>query len=402
MDLKTLERQQEILLEILSCGFENKKYTFSDSSDVASVFKESRLQSVSLQAYNAVNGVELDEWERYSTALYLNNCKVHSHHAYLHKTMNENGIDYCVLKGCASAFYYPDAALRAMGDVDFLVRAEDMDKAAAILLKEGFKEVPQDHICHRIFKKDKMHFEMHFEPAGMPSGTARTLIEEQLKDIFENSKTCEINTFAFNKPSHFHHALVMLMHMYHHISAEGIGLRHLCDWAAFIKNVGSGVITNEIEPRLKAVGIWHFAQIMSQVAHFYLGAEYETWMGEADRPLCSQVIADIFAGGNFGIKDEGRAMQGNAISNRGKDGYNAPAFIQFFRSLNTAAVTQFPILKRKKILRPFGFIALGTRRVFRVFKGTRSMPKMKGTFTAATQRKEIYKKFHLFETEEKQ
>ena len=54
-----------------------------------------------------------------------------------------------------------------MGDVDFLVRKEDMERAGKVLEQEGFVPWDEEHICHVVYRRLPTHYEMHFEPAGV-------------------------------------------------------------------------------------------------------------------------------------------------------------------------------------------------------------------------------------------
>lgn len=35
----------------------------------------------------------------------------------------------------------------------------------------------------------------------------------------------------------FHHGLVMLLHLFSHLTGARIGIRHLCDWALFLNSI---------------------------------------------------------------------------------------------------------------------------------------------------------------------
>lgn len=133
----------------------------------------------------------------------------------------------------------------------------------------------------------------------------------------------------------------------------------------------------------------------------YLGMPYRAWIGEIDEALCEAGMNDIFSGGNFGSKDKERANQGIAISNRGKDGMKKPALLQAIHSANMVANTEFSVLRKVKILQPFGWILIGTRRLYRVATGKREMIHVKKLFNEAEKRKSIYRQFQLFEMDEK-
>ena len=67
-----------------------------------------------------------------------------------------------------------------------------------------------------------MHYELHFEPAGVPGGKAGDYVRKMLEDIQETAVRVENNEFSYIIPDDFHHGLVMLLHMQHHLLAEGI------------------------------------------------------------------------------------------------------------------------------------------------------------------------------------
>lgn len=404
---KILTAVQEILLDILSASFKKEKYSLAEDTDLESIYKESKAQAVVLQVLNSVDTTKTtqnsfaEKWFSLAMNYLKNNLAIHSNHNYLHRLMSENNINYCVLKGSASAIYYPDPIMRTMGDVDFLVDAKDFEKATEILKNEGFAPISnKEHICHIALKKDKMHFEVHFAPAGMPDGNAGVLVKSYLEDIFEKSELAEISGNQFIKPCDFHHGLIILMHIYHHMLSEGIGLRHLCDWAAFVNSLENDEFEELFKEKLTACGLWKFAQILSFLAHKYLNIEYKPFMEKADDELCSQLIADIFEGGNFGSKDRNRVFQGTAISSRGKNGIKKSKLLQIISNMNSAALTQFAFLNKYKFLKPVGFIFIGTRFTFKIITGKRKMPDISYSLENAERRKQIYKQLHLFETEE--
>ena len=407
MPQNSLTQTEKTVLSALSSGLCGEKYLAEKSTDWQEVLKESKAQSVCLAVFDALSEENdicasvREKFELISAKQISQNMTVHAYHNYLHNLMEKNGIDYCVLKGSASAYYYKSPLLRAMGDVDFLVKTEDLEKAKNILLEDGFSLYEDKHISHIVLRKGKMHFEMHFSLPGMPEGKYGEIIKTYLKDIFEKAKTVNIEGLEFKIPCPFHHGLILLMHTYHHMLGEGVGLRHLCDIAVFINSFKENGFEKAFKEKLETCGLWHFAKILAHTCYKYLEREKKSFMTEDLDDVAQAVINDIFAGGNFGRKDENRKSQSLAISDRGKDGINKSTRLQFIKSVNNAAQVQFPFIKRHKILHPVGFLAFIFRRGFRVLKGTRKMPNFKGVIKGANSRKEIYSQFRLFEGEDK-
>lgn len=407
MPQNSLTPTEKTVLSALSSGLCGEKYLAEKDTDWQEVLKESKAQSVCLAVFDALSEENdicasvHDEFELISAKQISQNMTVHSHHNYLHNLMEQNGIDYCVIKGSSSAYYYKNPLIRAMGDVDFLVKKEDLERAKKVLLEDGFSLYMEKHASHIVLRKGKMHFEMHFSLPGMPQGKYGEIIKTFLSDIFEKSETVTIEGLEFKTPSAFHHGLILLMHTYHHMLGEGVGLRHLCDIAYFINSFNENDFEEIFKEKLEKSGLWHFIKILAHTGYKYLGLEKKSFMTKDLDDIAEAVVKDIFAGGNFGRKDKNRASQSLAISDRGKDGIKKSARLQFIKSVNNAAQVQFPFIKRHKLLHPVGFLAFIFRRGFRVLKGTRKMPNFKGVIKGANSRKEIYSQFRLFEGEDK-
>ncbi|MEG2076289.1 MAG: nucleotidyltransferase family protein, partial [Victivallaceae bacterium] len=235
-----LSQTQIVLLKILACSLKNQKYTSEDFVDYWELYNESSSQTVLLQTISALDTEKISDAEirKKWTNAALNqlgmNLKIHSQHGYVHKVMRDNDIDYCILKGSASASFYPRPLLRTMGDVDFLVRESDILRGEGAFRRDGFMPWQEQHECHVVLRKDNVLLEMHFAPAGMPAGKNGKIIAEYLDDIFSKTELITVENTTFLRPSSFHHGLILLMHIYHHLLEEGIGLRHLCDWALWI------------------------------------------------------------------------------------------------------------------------------------------------------------------------
>lgn len=406
MDFSSLENENGVvLLKTVSNSLFGTGYTFAPNEKWADVFKESIIQTVCPLSYDGIGTVELlppdisIKWLSYTTHFLRNNIIINANHSYVDRLMKQHNIPYCILKGAASEYYYPNPSLRVMGDVDFLVPKEHFEKATEILLDDGFDMTLEDHECHRVFKKDKMHLEMHFEPAGMPEGKNREIIEEYFKDIFDEAKTVNFEGMSFVNPSPFHHGLIMLLHTYHHLLSEGVGLRHLCDWAVFVNAFSNDEFNEIFKEKLKKIGLWRFACILSATACDYLGLPRKKWIGNIDSELTKGVICDIFEGGNFGKKDKGRRQEGLMISDRGKDGVSRTKFSQLVKIKNKQAIEVFPVIRKLKFFYPFGFVFLAIRYLFNVALGKRKAVNVKKISSNADKRRNIYAQFELFKKE---
>ena len=110
----------------------------------------------------------------------------------LHQMMEELKVPYCILKGVPRAAYYPEPLLRQMGDIDFLVRKEDLEKVGQKLETIGFSKIESKDYHHHIdYEKDNILLEMHFDSPGIPKGDAEQTIRSYLSNLLEQSKLTE-------------------------------------------------------------------------------------------------------------------------------------------------------------------------------------------------------------------
>lgn len=75
-------------------------------------------------------------------------------------------------------------------------------------------------------------------------------------------------------------------------------------------------------------------------------------------------------------------------------------FIQLIRAMNEKAKIAMPIIDKIPILLPVGWIYAGGRHLLRIQNGTRPKIDVNDMVKGATERREIYKEFRLFEREE--
>jgi hypothetical protein len=85
----------------------------------------------------------------------------------------------------------------------------------------------------------------------------------------------------------------------------------------FVNHLSSDSFRNLFEEKLKAVGLWRYAQLLCQLCTRYLGLPPQEWaMENVDDEFLYTIIKDIFAGGNFGVKDSNRFVETLVISDR--------------------------------------------------------------------------------------
>lgn len=390
-----LNKHEKILLDLLANGlFDAQRNADMNSPEMNAVWFEAYFQTVTLIAFS---GTDRSKGGKNINQALADNARIDYEHARIHEIMTEAGIPYTILKGYASALYYRDPLMRSMGDVDFLVDNRYLEAAADAMEKNGYKKTHKNREFHDVYIGNNCRCELHSEPAGIPKGKTGEKVREYLADVIECSKEAQTEVGTVRVPSDFHHGLIILLHMCHHLTGDGLGMRHLCDWAVFVSSLGEKKFLEMFEEKLKSIGMWEFAKIMTAIACDYLGAAEMKWAENADKKLARRILKDIFSGGNFGQKSPDRSHESLLISSKNEK--DIPMIKQLFRSANSIVYSNWKIAKKYKILLPIGWIFFGGRYLIRSVFGKRPAVRVKKIAKEAAERKELYAKLKMFETE---
>jgi hypothetical protein len=112
------------------------------------------------------------------------------------------------------------------------------------------------------------------------------------------------------------------------------------------------------------------------------------------------MMVDIMNGGNFGVKDKNRINQAKLMTNTGKGKVDDTSLLkQLFLTMNQKARRGMPITAKVPLLLPIGWLYVGGRHLVRIKQRKRPSIDVKSMIDGATERKEIYKEFRLFEAE---
>lgn len=380
--------QKDLLLLVSQALFPQGEPFLPAAERVPAIAAEAEKQTVlpliasALQAADPGNPMIMARSARILAA----SAKVFYEHNELHALMTEHGIPYVCLKGFASAAWYPDPSLRTMGDVDFLVREADIPKAGQLLESIGMRINGTEDSNDIPYVRPGSLWEMHRRLNGLPDGAAGEVLRDRLSGLLDTAQ-CHADEYgSIMLPDTFRHGLILLVHTAAHLTSEGVGLRHLCDWAVFAAGMEEDEFPALFEETLKAAGLWHFAQILTLVCIRYLKAPARSWAGDADEALTDALLADILNGGNFGSKDDDRVRQIKYIADRGQRTVTSRSpLLQAWDTLSRKAEAE-----RKSRIRVLWDYAL------LVASGQRK-PDTSDTLKNAKKRKELYAQLRLFE-----
>jgi hypothetical protein len=152
-----------------------------------------------------------------------------SHMAKISYLFNHAGIDHIYLKGGHLKHLYPKTYMRAMGDIDLIVRISDFEKAIDILKQNDYKLIEAITHHHSFIFEDHMDIELH-QSLSSDFDDSRKAFLDTLWD-----HTTRINQHQYQLTPEFEYTY-LLLHLLRHLKQTGIGLRSLIDLDIYKKH----------------------------------------------------------------------------------------------------------------------------------------------------------------------
>lgn len=401
-----LTSTQKQLLDILAgelFGMPCPEYT---NTDWRALMKEAKQQAVYPIVFQAMEErlaaeVPEEQLQQYQ-AVYMRylaaNIRVADLHAFVHKLMTENKIPYLILKGLSSSDYYPEPMLRPMGDVDFLVSKEHREKADQLLRQEGFERDPEteNHPFHWEYGRGNDSVELHWNVPGVPL-TNRETFMEALEGNVSRGTVKVVSDTEFVAPTEYDHGLVLLLHTAGHLTAKGIGIRHLCDWLVFENSIPEERFVRLFRETLQKTGLWTFACAMTDLGVRYFGCEPRAFCSHINPEMTDRLLEDFFDGGNFGEKNALRQGQMTIFRSYRSRRISEGSFLRVaLDNMNYKTKERFPICVRHPVLFPACWIAMGALAFYHRVSGQASPMLRKDILRGARERQSLYNELKLF------
>ena len=287
--------------------------------------------------------------------------------SYEQERLNQvlKSIPYVVLKGLATAIYYPEPLRRTLGDIDIIVRPEDFSRAYHALINAGYQtdESEAGDSRHVHFSIHGVIIELHRRYAELNSGEKERLLDDWIFASIPSAREGRIEDQAFPMLPELVNGLVLLAHINQHLE-DGLGIRHILDWIMYVQKCLPDEKWQEFKSYSDQLGLTTLAIVTARIGQRYLGAypDYtwcteriihsgtvETMDPETVDQLAEELLNYTFDCGNFGSK----LGQNNTVTMIMSHGKGVGGF---FRNLQKRGEGNWEILSTHPELRPFAWI----------------------------------------------
>lgn len=177
----------------------------------------------------------------------------------------ERGIRLMVLKGYGLSLCYPTPEHRSCTDVDIWLFGEQ-ERADRALRRELNIAIDEDKHHHTVFHIEGVMFENHYDFLNVESHLSNREIERELKELAMQAESIDVEGVTIYTPNANCHALFLIRHAAAHFAAVEIVLRHILDWAMFIKHNHSAIDWVWLRRICRQQNMERFLDVMNMLA----------------------------------------------------------------------------------------------------------------------------------------
>lgn len=224
------------------------------------------------------------------------------------KKIEADGFRTFIMKGQGNVDLYGSlSTLRQSGDIDIYLEGGFEMVNAYVQKTCPTNEINELEIHYHILKDTDI--EIHYRPFIMRNPFRNAKLQRFFKDQmykkFYSSRIIDTKrNLAVNVPSVEFNLVHQMVHIYHHLFTEGIGLRQLMDYYFLLRNTNCHELTTNYSLIFSQLGLDCFASALMWVLGHVFGGDNTNLGIEQNEKDGKFLLNEIMLAGNFGKQDE--------------------------------------------------------------------------------------------------
>lgn len=306
-----MNKSFEYLMYLFGAGALGKTATLPKDADFEEIFSLAKHQGTWQTVFMAIKQsqnpelLDADLFKELNTTLLLSCIKNQERLEFINNvisTLEEKGIQTCVLKGRSLAGLYAEPDCRISGDVDLLVSPEDEQKAIEILKQMDFdvkiRPDSSNHSeCkHPIYGVVELHVSLYYDIMS-------DVWFDNIKMLTEDFTTLNgVKTLGITD-----NYIYVVLHAVKHFLSNGLGLRQIMDLLLFTKTYKDKINKTRADEVFSHLKYQKFIDNLTGIGIKYLGFEKEDLFEcSYNETEMTEILKDVEIGGLFGKNEKER------------------------------------------------------------------------------------------------
>lgn len=256
--------------------------------------------------------------------------RINHEYQNIRSLFNDNNISYIPLKGSVIRNLYPESWMRTSCDIDVLVKEEDVQRSANLLVdKFNYKKGKLDYHDISLISPSDIHLELHYSLCENIESIDKLLVK-----VWDYSfKVQDSNEFRMSNEYFIFH---IIAHMMYHFVGGGCGVRTLIDLYLIRKNLNYD--EQKLFEMLENCGVKKFYVEMVNLI--------QVWFENGTHSeLSLELEKFILSGGVYGVAENKFAIM------KTKGNKKSYLMSRIFVPYNVLK-NKYPVLKKHKWLTP--------------------------------------------------
>ena len=239
--------------------------------------------------------------------------------------LSEHGLKTLVLKGVAVSKYYPVPSQREFGDLDCFLYETGTDGSISfagcyekgnLILEKSGSRVEREHYKHSHIHYKALEVENHQFCLPIRGSKSNKELERHLRSLLNaefaarsESDYLLLDTHLYCPPADFN-ALFLTAHALNHFLFESIKVRHLLDWALFLKAEHKNINWDSFWAWCDKMHYKRFVLCLNHICKTELGLQIDIPQpveeGFEVEEISKKILGDVFNGDSLYSKNIGK------------------------------------------------------------------------------------------------
>jgi len=224
----------------------------------------------------------------------------------------EDHFKSCVIKGQGVAENYPQPLRRHSGDIDIWVVPEGkrlpLLKRRRQILNYVRKFCPDGQAAYHhvdFLQLGETNTEVHFTPTWLCCPKHNKRLQQWLESQIDRQFAHQVQTpyGPLVCPTNDFNLVFLLLHIYRHLFAEGVGMRQLMDYYYALQQSDVDSLRNSAMNTLRSFGMERFTKAVMWVLQETMGLEYQKMLVAPNEKDGQFLLGEVMRAGNFGFYD---------------------------------------------------------------------------------------------------
>lgn len=317
-----MNRDDEYMIKLLSSSIRQKTPDLPDYEPVNwhYIYAQAARHNILPLLYVALKELPsslqpefMKQWQHQSLMLCAGAIKLNNESFQLIDLFKAADIEVLLYKGLAISELYPEPYLRISGDIDLLIREENLEAVIDLLCRNGYQR-SRDSIekaFYYFISPTGAVIDLQTKVWNYYSNRDRNLSDMIERTAWQNTKIVTVDGHEIPTLGTQEHFFCIICHAAKHFISYGTGIRHIIDIALYVNKYGAFIDWQVLFDNLKRIKLDTFLMAILQICKRYLHIDERpmTYHHEINSDTVDVLLDDFISAGLFGTSSHEKSSK---------------------------------------------------------------------------------------------